>query len=93
MVQECDYCHTFGEYAFYSIAGVVLLYLREAAAIGLVTIRGTHRERWRKYGVGLLVFSAIVEIYWTLSVEIQISQGNSHNVVMVCVGISASCSY
>jgi len=82
VVQECDYCHTFGEYAFYSIAGIVLLYLREAAAVGLLTIRGTHRERWRKYGLGLLIFSAIVEIYWTLTVEIRISQGNSYNVVM-----------
>lgn len=86
VVQDCDYCHTLGEYALYALPGVVLLYLREAFVIGVVTIRGTHRERWRIYGIGLLVFAFIVEIYWTLSVKIQISQGNSYGVVMVRLG-------
>ena len=84
VVQNCNHCHTFGEYALYAFPGIVLLYLRQAAVVGFITIRGTHRERWRTHGIGLLLFAAIAEVYWTLSVRIQVSgQGSSYEIVMV----------
>lgn len=83
VVQNCNHCHTFGEYALYALPGIVLLYLRQAAVVGLITIRGTHREPWRTHGIGLLLFAAIAEVYWTLSVRIQVSgQGSSYEIVM-----------
>ncbi|TFK49295.1 hypothetical protein OE88DRAFT_1662754 [Heliocybe sulcata] len=72
VMQTCDYCHTPSEYALHALPTPLLEYLREAAVAGLVTIRGSFRERWRKWGVGALVVTAVVEAYWILTVEVKI---------------------
>ncbi|EPQ53709.1 hypothetical protein GLOTRDRAFT_131048 [Gloeophyllum trabeum ATCC 11539] len=72
VIESCDYCHTPSEYALHALPNPLLEYLREAAVVGLVTIQGSFRERWRKWGVGVLVATAVLEAYWILTVEIRI---------------------
>ncbi|KZT24148.1 hypothetical protein NEOLEDRAFT_1094760 [Neolentinus lepideus HHB14362 ss-1] len=72
VIQTCHYCHTPSEYALHALPNPLLGYLWEAAVLGLVTIRGSFRERWRKWGVGALVATAVMEAYWILTVEVKI---------------------
>jgi hypothetical protein len=40
--------------------------------MGLVTIRGSHRTRWRTTAVTIIAVAAIAETYWLLTVPIEI---------------------
>ncbi|EIN09010.1 hypothetical protein PUNSTDRAFT_44485 [Punctularia strigosozonata HHB-11173 SS5] len=71
-VQSCSYCHTFDDYLLHYLPGPLLSYVRTAAVLGLVTLRGSFHERWRRYAVGLLVCAAVTEAYWTATVEVKI---------------------
>ena len=56
--------------------------MREAALAGLLTMRGTGRERWRTYVVGALLCAAGLEAYWIATVTIDIPP-NGLDVFMV----------
>lgn len=73
-VQECEWCVTFTEYAVYTLATIVLSYIKEAALLGLVTIRGTNRETWRSTTLGVLMLACIADVYWMLTVRITVDQ-------------------
>jgi hypothetical protein len=45
--------------------------------MGLITVRGSHRSRWRTYSVSTVVIAAMVEAYWLLTVPIEIPRGGT----------------
>ncbi|KAL0573301.1 hypothetical protein V5O48_008664 [Marasmius crinis-equi] len=82
-ITNCDFCSTFFDYALYTATGVGLEYLREAAIIGLVTIKSTSLERYRSLAIGILVAAAAGEAYWLSSVVIPIPRdGRDVNPIM-----------
>ena len=52
----------------------MLSYVKEAALLGIVTIRGTNRESWRSATIGFLILACIVDVYWMLTVSIVVDQ-------------------
>lgn len=84
VIQTCEYCHTYDEYALYALPWPLLSYIRETAIVGLVTIKGIgpRSERLRTLGVGALVCAAVAEGYWTSTVSITVPKGNK-SVLMV----------
>ena len=83
VLQDCEYCHTYDEYALYAIPRPLLSYIRETAVAGLLTISGTHKERWRMYAIGTIVCAAVTEGYWVSTVQVKIPR-DGLGVVMVC---------
>lgn len=83
VLQDCEYCHTYYEYALYAIPRPLLGYIREAAIIGLLTVRGSRKERWRIFAIGAIVCAAIAEEYWISTVQIKIPN-HGRGVIMVC---------
>ena len=73
-VAECEHCSTFYDYALYALPRPLLEYVREAAFVGLVTIRGSVRERWRLWGLGVLVGCALLEGYLVLTMNVTVSK-------------------
>ena len=73
-IQECEWCTTFTEYAAYTLPSIVLSYLEVAALIGVVTIRGTNREKWRSATIGFLILACILDVYLILTVRIAVDQ-------------------
>ena len=67
---NCAHCVNFFDYSLFALPGPLLAYVREAAIVGLVTARSGGRQRWRKWGVGLLVAAAGFEAYWTATKEV-----------------------
>ncbi|TDL22068.1 hypothetical protein BD410DRAFT_866167 [Rickenella mellea] len=85
VLQDCIYCHTPNDFALYALPRPLLEYVRELAVVGLVTIRGSGRERWRPWGLGAVLGAAGVEAYWVVSAEIGFGggrEGRGGNVVM-----------
>ncbi|KAI0360346.1 hypothetical protein OH77DRAFT_674974 [Trametes cingulata] len=72
VIQDCEYCTTFDEYLIFAAPRIALGYVKEAAVVGLLTIRGSGHERWRTYAVALLVGAFIVEGYWIATTPIGI---------------------
>jgi len=72
VLQDCEYCKTFDEYALFALPGPVLQYIREAGVIGLLTIRGSHHERWRMYAIAALVCASVLEGYWVATTTVQV---------------------
>ena len=87
VLQDCEYCSTFDEYALYALPWALMGYIREAATIGALTIQGSGRERWRTYGVATVVVTAVIEGYCVATATIKIPRDGS-KVYMVCVLIS-----
>jgi len=73
-IQECEWCANFTDYVTYTLPVIVLSYIKEAALLGVVTVRGTNRETWRFTIIGFLLSACIVDVYWMLTVRIVISQ-------------------
>jgi len=63
VMQDCEYCRNFDEYALYALPAPLMEYTRECFLIGITTITGSHRERWRTYAIAALVSAAVVEGY------------------------------
>ncbi|KAH8101782.1 hypothetical protein BXZ70DRAFT_891280 [Cristinia sonorae] len=71
-MQDCEYCTSYDEFALYALPGPLLEYIRETAFLGLLTITGSHRERWRTYAIAGLVCAAVMEGYTTAVQPIKI---------------------
>lgn len=82
VLQDCEYCHTYYEYALYSLPRPLLGYIRETAIVGFLTILGSRKERWRTYAIGAIACAAVGEEYWVSTVQIKIPS-DGMNVVMV----------
>lgn len=74
---------TYYDYVLYALPRPLLEYLREAAVVGLVTIRGSVRERWRIWGLGAIGLSAALEAYLVMTWKVIIE--NDEKPVMVCL--------
>ncbi|CCM01211.1 uncharacterized protein FIBRA_03259 [Fibroporia radiculosa] len=72
---------TFDDYAVYALPHALFAYIREAAVLGLLTIVGSGRERWRTYVVGALAVTAVLECYWISTVTVRIPK-DGRNVFM-----------
>ncbi|KIM71348.1 hypothetical protein PILCRDRAFT_54875, partial [Piloderma croceum F 1598] len=72
VLQDCEYCHTYDEYALYALPRPLLEYIRETVVVGILTISGSHQERWRTLAIGAIVCAAVAEGYWVSTVQIQI---------------------
>jgi len=82
VVATCEHCHSFTDFAIYAIPGFLLSYIKQAAVIGVVTIRGTGKERYRSSAVGFVVLAAIAEAYWISTVQIRIPNHTNEGVIM-----------
>ena len=58
----------------YTLPAIVLSYIKEAALLGVVTIRGANRETWRSTTIGVLFLACILDVYWMLTVRIPVDQ-------------------
>jgi hypothetical protein len=82
VLQDCEYCHTYDEYALYALPRPLLEYIRETAVVGFLTIGGSRKERWRTLAIGAIVCAAVTEGYWVSTVQVKIP-ANGLGVVMV----------
>jgi len=82
VLQDCEYCHTYDEYALYALPRPLLEYVRETAVVGFLTINGSHKERWRTAAIGAIVCAAVAEGYWVSTAQVKISRSGL-GVVMV----------
>ncbi|KAK0442109.1 hypothetical protein EV421DRAFT_594387 [Armillaria borealis] len=82
VVATCEYCHSYGDFAFFALSTSILSYIREIAIVGLVTIRGTYRERHRTLGIGALICVAVMEGYFKTTRIIQIPNEPEASVFM-----------
>ncbi|KAF4563700.1 hypothetical protein AB1N83_010192 [Pleurotus pulmonarius] len=83
VLQTCEYCTTYDEFAIYAILEPLRSYIYEAAVVGAVTISGTQRERLRTIGLGVLVAAALAEGYWISTVPIKVPRrGEPNDVTM-----------
>lgn len=80
-MEECEHCATFYDYVLYALPRPLLEYTREAVIVGVVTIRGSVRERWRPWGLGILGLSAALEAYFLMTTNLTI--GGGERTVMV----------
>ncbi|RPD55540.1 hypothetical protein L227DRAFT_579512 [Lentinus tigrinus ALCF2SS1-6] len=74
VIQDCEHCTTFDEYAIFAVPRMALGYVKEAAVVGFVTIRGSGHERWRTYAIGALVAAFIMEGYKIGTTPVRISR-------------------
>lgn len=72
VLSSCHYCRSYDDFALYALPRPVLEYIREATVLGLVTIRGSNHERWRLYGILVLVAFLIGEVYYSSTVRISV---------------------
>ncbi|KAH9887299.1 hypothetical protein C8Q73DRAFT_259728 [Cubamyces lactineus] len=70
VIQDCDHCTTSDDYLVFTLPRIALGYVKEAAVLGAITIRGSGHERWRAWAVALTVGAFIVESYWITTVPI-----------------------
>jgi hypothetical protein len=54
----------------FALPGPLLQYVREAAVIGVVTLRDSHRGHWRGVGILLLIAACLVEALYILQAQI-----------------------
>ncbi|KAI9061624.1 hypothetical protein FKP32DRAFT_1575796 [Trametes sanguinea] len=81
VIQDCEYCSTFDEYLIFAIPRIALGYVKTAAVVGLVTIKGSGHERMRTWSVSLIVAAFIMEGYWIATTPIGIPR-DGQNVFM-----------
>ena len=91
VIQDCEHCTTFDEYAIYTGPRMALGYIRECAMAGLMTIRGSGHERWRTYAVGVVVGAFILEGYTLTTTPLRIPR-NGMNVFMVSLQFFLICA-
>ncbi|KAH9930510.1 uncharacterized protein BXZ73DRAFT_47739 [Epithele typhae] len=72
VLQDCEYCNLFNEFALYAAPQLALGYGVEGAVVGLVTAVRSGREQWRPYGVAALVGAALAEAFWLATAPIDI---------------------
>ncbi|KAI0694511.1 hypothetical protein BC835DRAFT_1306263 [Cytidiella melzeri] len=70
VIQDCEYCRTLEHYALFALPRPLLQYVREAAVVGLITTRDSHRSRWRTLGIALLMVAGLLEAYCLMSANI-----------------------
>lgn len=74
VLQDCEHCRTFDEFALFALPGALLEYIREAAVLGLLTVHQSGRTRWRTYVLGALVCAAILEGYQIITATVKIPE-------------------
>ena len=72
VLQDCEHCTVYDDFAFYALPGPLMEYIREIALLGVLTITGSHRERWRTYAVAGMVCAAVLEGYTTIVQPVRI---------------------
>jgi hypothetical protein len=77
VIEECTHCRTQDEYAIHAFPRPLLQYVREAAVMGALTIRGSYRSRWRTMSVSVIALAAVLEIYWLLTAPIEIPRSGT----------------
>ncbi|KAJ2956827.1 hypothetical protein NUW54_g14640 [Trametes sanguinea] len=73
--------HTAVQYLIFAIPRIALGYVKTAAVVGLVTIKGSGHERMRTWSVSLIVAAFIMEGYWIATTPIGIPR-DGQNVFM-----------
>lgn len=68
----CSDCQNFLHFGLYALPLALLDYLRNIFIYGIVTLRGTGRERLRLLGTGALVTAAAFEAWWIATVDIKV---------------------
>ncbi|CDO71154.1 hypothetical protein BN946_scf184845.g24 [Trametes cinnabarina] len=81
VIQDCEYCSTFDEFLIFAAPRIALGYVKAAAVVGLITIKGSGHERLRTWSVALIVAAFIVEGYWIATTPIGIPR-DGRNVFM-----------
>lgn len=71
-ILKCLDCQNFLQFGLYALSTALVDYIRNICLYGLVTMRGTGRERLRLLGTGVLVTAAAFEAWWISTVDIQV---------------------
>ncbi|PSR83381.1 hypothetical protein PHLCEN_2v5760, partial [Hermanssonia centrifuga] len=79
---DCEHCRTLDQYALYALPAPLVEFIREGALIGLLTVSGSHRARWRTPAIITIVGACLAEGFATATVPINIPR-NGKNVFMV----------
>ncbi|KAF9226249.1 hypothetical protein BS17DRAFT_697858 [Gyrodon lividus] len=66
-MQTCQYCSSAGDYALFTLSGILLEYLRTAALLLLLTTTINGRQRSRTIIVGALTSALLAEVYAFIS--------------------------
>ncbi|KAH8827637.1 hypothetical protein DL96DRAFT_1599740 [Flagelloscypha sp. PMI_526] len=80
VVTMCEYCRGADEFAFFAFPGLLLQYIREIALVGVLTIRGTNREWWRRIALWPVVIVGLVEVWYIATSAIWVPRPNSPNI-------------
>jgi hypothetical protein len=73
-IVECGHCSTYWDYAIYALPGPLLQYVRTAAMVGLITIRGSWREHWRTLTISSVIAVALAEAYYVMTAIVQVPE-------------------
>ena len=88
-IQDCDYCQGFWDFALFALPAMLLDYMWHMSLYGLITMRGTGRERLRALGTGILVSAAVLEAYYLCTADIKVPK-DGFRVNMVCCCLKES---
>jgi hypothetical protein len=85
-IQGCDYCQGFWDFALFALPAMLLDYLWHISVHGLITMRGTGRERLRVLGTGIFISAAVLEAYYLCTAEVKVPRdGFRVNMVRCCL--------
>jgi len=68
-LQTCAPCTSASDYVLFVFASAILVYVRTAAVLLLLTSGANGRDRWRVYVLGVLVCAALAEGYVVASMS------------------------
>jgi len=68
---------------------MLLDYMWHMSLYGLITMRGSGRERLRTFGIGVLISAAVVEAYYLCTADIKVPK-DGFRVNMVCYYLNGS---
>lgn len=71
-IQGCEYCQGFWDFALFALPAMLLDYGWHMSIYGLITMRGTGRERLRTLGTGILVSAAVLEAYYLCTADVKV---------------------
>ncbi|KAJ7150932.1 hypothetical protein C8R43DRAFT_1127845 [Mycena crocata] len=72
VVSTCDYCLSFDEFGMFALPRAMLSYIFATIIVGIVTMGGSGRERYRTLAVAALVGAFCIEAYYIATVSIEV---------------------
>ncbi len=83
-VVTCTHCRSLLDYLFFHISKVSLAYVRAALLITVMTIKGSGKRKWRRWGLAAIIGAWLYEVWTMMNSSITIPR-NGYDCEMVCV--------